>query len=135
MALPLEFVIVRDPVSQQARRRDLVRQWIQQVRREAEQHWNNDDSPHDGPVMLTITYLYDRVDLDVDNIPKPIMDALKGLAYSDDGQVTDMLCRKRDIHDDLQFLDFSQIVMDAFGREERFVHILVEEAQTLEVVY
>lgn len=135
MALPFEFVIVRDPVSQQARRRDLVRQWVQQVRREAEQHWNNEDSPHGGAVMLTITYFYDRIDLDVDNIPKPIMDALKGLAYSDDGQVTDMLCRKRDVHDDLQFLDSSQIITDAFGREERFVHILIEEAQPLEVVY
>ena len=85
--------------------------------------------------MLTITYFYDRVDLDVDNIPKPTMDASKGLAYSDDGQVTDMLCRKRDIHDDLQFLESSQIVMDAFGRKKRFVHILLEEVQTLEVVY
>ncbi len=34
--------------------------------------------------MVTITYVYDEVPLDVDNIPKPILDALKGLVFSDD---------------------------------------------------
>ena len=55
------------------------------------------EQPFVGDVMVTITYLYNRgsIDIDVDNIPKPILDALKGLVYSDDSQVTDLLCRKR----------------------------------------
>ena len=135
MALPFEFVIVGNPVSQQARRRSRVRQWTQEVRKEAQQRWDIGDSPYDGAVMVTITYFYDRVELDVDNIPKPILDALSGLAYADDGQVTDILCRKRYMIHNLQIEKRSPTLTDALHRNEQFVHILVEEAQTLEVVY
>jgi Holliday junction resolvase RusA-like endonuclease len=37
-----------------------------------------------GPIMLTITYFYDSISMDVDNLPKPISDALRGLVYLDD---------------------------------------------------
>lgn len=33
--------------------------------------------------MLTVTYFYEESGMDVDNIPKPISDALKGLVYID----------------------------------------------------
>jgi Holliday junction resolvase RusA-like endonuclease len=36
--------------------------------------------------------------MDIDNIPKPISDALQGLVYLDDEQVTDVLCRKRNLN-------------------------------------
>ena len=52
-----------------------------------------------GPVAVTITYFYNTTPLDVDNIPKPILDGLKGMVYQDDDQVFDMLCRKRDLND------------------------------------
>ena len=52
--------------------------------------------------MLTVTYFYDSVSMDVDNIPKPISDALKGLVYLSDEQVTDILCRKRNLNSDLR---------------------------------
>ncbi len=40
-------------------------------------HWSGEELPVTEPVMLTISYFYDRVQMDVDNIPKPISDALK----------------------------------------------------------
>ena len=39
---------------------------------------------------------------DVDNTSKPILDALKGLVYTDDFQVTDLVFRKRDRSRNLQ---------------------------------
>lgn len=50
-------------------------------------------------VMLQITYFYSDDKLDVDNIVKPIQDALNGLAYVDDGQITDLIVRKRNLSD------------------------------------
>ena len=47
--------------------------------------------------MLQITYFYDSVIMDVDNIVKPIQDAIIGLAYIDDDQVTDFFVRKRNL--------------------------------------
>lgn len=49
--------------------------------------------------MLTITCIHNNRPLDVDNIPKPVIDALKGLVFTDDRQITDMLCRKRQLLD------------------------------------
>jgi Holliday junction resolvase RusA-like endonuclease len=37
-----------------------------------------------GMVMLQITYFYDSIAIDVDNIVKPIQDAIIGLVYVDD---------------------------------------------------
>jgi crossover junction endodeoxyribonuclease RusA len=51
--------------------------------------------------MLTIIYFYDAVEVDVDNILKPILDALKGLLY-DDNQIVDILCRKRNLNSNLR---------------------------------
>ena len=76
-ALPFEFAIEGPPVSQQARRRELVRQWSRSVRDAALQRWDADASPVAEAIMLTMIYFYNDVPMDVDNIPKPILDALK----------------------------------------------------------
>ena len=34
--------------------------------------------------MFTITHFYNDVEVDADNLPKPIIDALKGLVFLDD---------------------------------------------------
>ena len=85
MPLPLEFVVVGSPMSKQTRRRKRVRVWTQHVQNFAGLRWGV-EQPFVGDVMVTITYLYNRrsINIDVDNIPKPILDALKGLVYSDD---------------------------------------------------
>jgi Holliday junction resolvase RusA-like endonuclease len=100
MPLSFEFSIQGPPVSQQTRRRDRVREWTRTVRQAAERSWG-DEPAVDGPVMVSITYFFDSVDFDIDNIPKPILDALNGLVYVDDRQITDLICRKRRQSDDL----------------------------------
>ena len=67
----------------------------------AESRWDG-ERPSAGEVVVVITYFFDGASLDVDNIPKPILDALKGLVYSDDSQVSDLLCCKRDLNGDLR---------------------------------
>ena len=85
--------------------------------------------------MLTITYLYDDVTMDVDNIPKPISDALNGIAFVDDDQVTDIVCRKRNINEDLRIESSSLMLNEAYRRGLHFLHIVVEEAPDQEVIY
>ena len=83
--------------------------------------------------MVGITYYFKGESLDVDNMPKPILDALKGLVYADDDQITDLVCRKRDLDRDLQFDKPSPILLETFRRSEQFLHITVTEALSLEV--
>ena len=90
------------------------------------------EPPFDGQVMVTITYLHQGRSLDVDNVPKPILDALKGLVYSDDAQVTDLLCRKRDLNEPLRVPFASSMLTEAYLQSELSVHVSVEEALSQE---
>ena len=132
MPIPFEFVIDGPPVSQQARRRNRVREWTQEVQSVAESRWDT-EPPFVGEVMVTITYLYEGASLDVDNIPKQILDALKGLVYSDDAQVSDLLCRKRDLNGDLRIEHPSSVLLDTLQHSEQFLHITVDNALSREV--
>lgn len=135
MSLPFEFVVDGPPVSYQARRRERVRQWTQNVRIIAERHWNSGDLPYPDAVMVSITYFYDNLPMDVDNIPKPISDALNGLAYFDDGQITDILCRKRELSGVVRIENASTMLQEAFNRGAHFLYILVEEAPDQKVIH
>ncbi len=78
-----------------------------------------------GPILLQITYFYDSVAMDVDNIVKPIQDALIGLAYVDDTQVTDILVRKRDLSGNFRIEYMTSILAEGFSRGNEFLHIVV----------
>lgn len=82
--------------------------------------------------MVTITYFFEVASLDVDNIPKPILDALKGVVYSDDSEVTDLLCRKRDLNGDLRIPQPSALLLETLGRSEQFLHVIVVNAPNQE---
>ncbi len=131
MPIPLEIVIERTPLSQQADRRRL-RAWRRVVRNVVGEEWDA-EPPFAGEVMVGITYYFKGESLDVDNMPKPILDALKGLVYADDDQITDLVCRKRDRDRDLQFENPSPVLLETLGRSEQFLHIMVAEALSLEV--
>ena len=133
--LPFEFVIDGPPVSQQTRRRERVRQWRDEVQRVAAQHWPTGELPVTGPIMLTITYFYDSISMDVDNLPKPILDALKGLVYLDDEQVTDVLCRKRNLNRDFRVDNPSSVLADGLSRGNEFLYVVVAEAPDQEVFF
>ena len=132
--LPFAFIINGPPVSQQARRRKRVHEWIEEVKSVAAQYWPVEEFPVTGPVMLTITYFYDSVSMDVDNIPKPISDALEGLVYFNDNQVTDVLCRKRNLNSDFRVENPSDLLAEGFSRGNQFLPILVEDAPDQEVI-
>lgn len=70
----------------------------------------------------------------MDNIPKPILDALKGLVYVDDNQVTDLVCRKRYLNDEMEILTDLASLERALSSHIEFLHIVVEDAPQQEVV-
>ena len=128
MTLPFEFVVDGPPVSQQARRRERVNEWEREVRRAAESYWPIDAVPVTHPVRLEITHFYEDVELDVDNVAKPIIDALKGLIFLDDRQVTDLLCRKRDLGRSLRVTNPSSVLAEGLSRDNDFLLVTVMEA-------
>jgi crossover junction endodeoxyribonuclease RusA len=85
--------------------------------------------------MLTITYFYEGASMDIANLPKPISDALKGLVYLDDEQMTDVLCRKRNLDSNLRIENPSRALAEGVSRGNEFLYIVVEEAPDQEVIY
>ena len=115
-------------MSQQARRRERYHAWKDEVRRVAAQSWPSSELPVADPVALSIVYFYSETAMDVDNVPKPISDALEGLVYIDDSQVNDVVCRRRDLSSVLRVVNPSPVLADRFEREGEFLYISVDLA-------
>lgn len=134
MTIPFELIMEQAPVSSQTRRRQRFHEWRQDLARAARLVWGTED-PVAIPVSVTITYFFDDTPVDVDNLPKPILDALKGLVFRDDSQVYDLFCRKRNRADNLRIERPSQGLLDALDNSRQVLHIKVTAAQNQEIVF
>ena len=88
--------------------RDRWCKWKKKVRAEVREHWEHGSLLlTDRLVAVTITYFAqggpdENVPCephDVDNLAKPILNAMEGVVYADDKQVSDLLCRMRYLQD------------------------------------
>lgn len=93
--LLFEFVVEGPPVSSQARRRANRDAWQATVRAAAAASWPAGRPPIASEVAVTISHFFLGAPADVDNLPKLILDALKGLVLADDRQVSDLLVQRR----------------------------------------
>jgi Holliday junction resolvase RusA-like endonuclease len=118
-----ELLIDGPPVSQQARWRSRVRDYKAEVRRLAAAAYGM-QAPYSGTARVEITILFELAAGDVDNFAKPILDALKGVVLADDGQVMDLLLRKRPFGV-IPFTEPSAAVLDRLDARREFVHLIV----------
>jgi crossover junction endodeoxyribonuclease RusA len=128
-----EFFVEGPPLSQQTRNPVRLREWKEYVRSEAAKLWRAQEL-WDGPLKLTVVYYHERqsVLIDQDNMIKPIQDALAGLAYRNDRQITDAQTRKTNIDGLFRLRHLSPIYAQAFARGKQFVYIRIEEAPSHE---
>lgn len=106
---------------------------MNRVQSVAIQHWSEEGRPTGEAVTVTIVFIHDNLQIDVDNVSKPILDALKGLIFEDDAQVTDLICRKRNLNDALTVRGDSRILIEALGYERPFVYLRIDESLIREV--
>jgi len=130
---PFEFTIKGPPVSHQTRNRVRLQQWKTDVATAATAAWTVAAAVA-HPVSVTITYYYEGSSPDVDNIIKPIQDALIGIVFVDDDQVSDVKSRKRSIDGSFRIRGVSAVVLEAFGEGDDFLHIKVEESPNMELL-
>jgi crossover junction endodeoxyribonuclease RusA len=124
--LPFEFTIQGPPVSNQTRNRARLLLWKQDVRAAAQARIPAGTSPVRDPVQVTITYYYEGDSPDVDNIIKPIQDALNGLVFTDDAQVAETKSRKRLLNGSYEIKGASGVLLQGFSAGVGFLHIRVE---------
>ena len=123
----LSFVVAGRPVSLQARRREVLRDWKETVRRAAPPMPSGAVSI---PVVVWIVcFLEADFQIDVDNVAKPILDAIKdGAVLADDALVVDLTLRKRTLGATLTVENPPVEVAAALDAGDPFVHIEVEAA-------
>jgi crossover junction endodeoxyribonuclease RusA len=90
-----EFIVSGTPISMQASARSKTR-WKAEVSAAASGALPDEHALVADSVRVTIVYFYVSTDLDLDNIIKPILDALIGVIYISDFQVTNISAAKRD---------------------------------------
>ena len=113
------------PKSVQASRASKQR-WKERVRTAAETAWLPGEPPLDHEVQVHITYYHDSAPLDVDNMLKPILDALIGVVYVDDKQLTDTHGHLRDLNGHYRVRGLTPAQARGFTSGDPFVHIRVE---------
>lgn len=123
---PFEFTITGPPLSQQAKASSRQR-WKAAVAAAATAALPNGIQPTREEVALSITYYYDGDPPDVDNIIKPIQDALIGVVYIDDSQVVRAQSSRTRIDGSFTIRGASALLLTAFSKRDAFVYITVTE--------
>ena len=126
--LPFEFIVPGIPVSQQTRNRARLRTWMATIKSRAAQAWPNGSGPTREAVKITVVYYYDRIPLDADNFIKPVQDALAGVVYIDDGQVSDVTIRRTNLSGSFRVRGMSSILAEGFTTGQEFLYIRIEAA-------
>ncbi len=122
---PFEFTVTGTPVPQQCRRRSVLRDWKRDVLAHAQAR-NRARKPISAQVIVNITYYYLDHGIDLDNLAKPICDALKGFVSDDDNQITDLISRKRNLNGTLTISTVSPPLGEALQKGEEFIHAFVD---------
>jgi hypothetical protein len=130
--LPLEFIVLGTPVTLQGSS-DAKRLWQQRVRQAGEAASNGAAPSSVDELVLRVAYFYGYAPAgDLDNIVKPIQDALKGVAYVDDIQVVDLVAsmRRKAVSDRVPM---TASLAGGFLGGSDFVHIVVDQSSRIEV--
>lgn len=126
-----EFLIPKRPVSLQTRNRKNFQAWKNFVFTEAGKTWSG--TPYDDENLhLTLVYLCDDDPVDVDNIIKPIQDALVGLIYDDDLLITDVESHRRPLTGVFEVAKYPNLLVSGIMSGTECVYVRVSESKPLE---
>lgn len=125
-----EFLIPRRPLSIQAKGKNRQK-WKLFVYNEAKKSWKNNNISTSN-LHLTLVYLFDSDPADVDNIIKPIQDALIGLVYSDDSLITDVEAHRRSLSGTFDITRCPQALLKGINSGKECVYVRISDAKALE---
>jgi len=98
VALPWDCAVPGVPASLQGSSRKRA-DWRTRVASAALSRWPADEPPLAVPLALTVAFLHSGEPVDVDNMLKPTLDGLIGIAYDDDDRLDQVLGLRRDLRE------------------------------------
>lgn len=127
----VEFIIPRRPLSHQAKNSENKRAWRDFVYGRAHAAWRGLPLPQSG-IKLTVVHLCEADPIDINNIIKPIEDALVGLIYADDVLVTDVTGHLRMLSDPIEVDRLPPMLADAVFAGGEAVYVRLSFARGLQ---
>lgn len=102
------------------------------MRGEAAKHWANGTPPVSlSWLRFTIVYLCDESPADIDNIIKPIQDALVGLVFEDDFLVSDVDSHRRSLDEPIDVTDLPPLLQRGVAVGNECVYVRISDAQDI----
>jgi crossover junction endodeoxyribonuclease RusA len=130
ISFPIEFVVPGTAVSQQAKRSKSKKEWKERVKNASYASLPENHFAHKGPVCVTIFIFPDGEMGDIDNIIKPILDALRQHIYMDDSQVQQIVARKFEPGYVFAFTAPSEILQQALVGARPLVYVRLSDNQS-----
>ena len=128
--LTFECLIPRRPLSLQAKGGRL-HQWKAFVQAEAAKVWTT-PAHQSGDLQLTLVYLSGAAPPDIDNVIKPIQDALRGLVYSDDALISDVDSHRRPLLGTFDLTRLPPLLLRGVSNQQECVYVRVAPSRSLE---
>jgi hypothetical protein len=128
--IPFEFLIPRRPLSQQAKSSSL-QVWKAFVRTEARKAWAGPPLQV-GDFQITLIYLCTEAPPDIDNIIKPIQDALVGLVFVDDSLICDVDGHRRFLDGVFDITRLPKLLLSGIANQVECVYVRIQSSKLLE---
>lgn len=123
---PLDFVVQGFPRTSQTKSSKSRQVWREAIRVAAAAAQPSGADLLQGELSAQIVYFYtDSTSLDVDNIIKPILDALTGLVFEDDSTIFQVTCRKTLQADGLIVRDAPSSLIRGLEAGRDFVYVRI----------
>lgn len=129
MAMHLEFVVPGPPISNQQSTppgRANLAAWRATVRGAAQPSWVNPILTGELKAIIINFYAGTEPSVDVDNMSKPILDALQKLVYDDDRQIIQVEIAHLKIGGAFSIVGVSKILVAALHSGAHFVYVRIE---------
>jgi crossover junction endodeoxyribonuclease RusA len=123
-----EFIVEGPAVSLKAKKSNARRyqRWIRTVRVAAQKHWPLGKVPTGSHrVIVHITNYYTLSPPDVDNVIKPLLDAIETVAYINDQQVFRVISEKFDLTFVSRIENPSPVLARGLEKYTELLHIMV----------
>src|SRR5438105_439711 len=128
ITFPFEFIVEGAAISLQAKRSQSIAQWKSQIVEASQPVLPEGHFATDAALAITLFYFpADEMQGDLDNIVKPILDALDRHIYMDDRQIQRILVQKFEPGNVFEFGSPSPTLQDALNRPKPVLYIRLSD--------
>jgi crossover junction endodeoxyribonuclease RusA len=130
MTVLFELLLPRRPLSHQAKDSDNKKAWKDYIYGRVFSTWQRYPI-YDYPLRFTVVYLCERDPCDINNVIKPIQDALISLVYADDSLIWDVTGHMRLLSEPIDIVGLPEKLAEAVILGAECVYISISRSSQL----